>query len=51
MTNDDVEKKAAPVRVAKKSDGWREREEAKAAGVTPRTVEQRQHDEHSLVRA
>jgi len=38
MQNEDLEKKSAPVRASKKSEGWREREEAKAAGVTPRKI-------------
>lgn len=37
----DTEMKATPIRVAKKSEGWREREEAKAAGVTPRKLIER----------
>lgn len=37
MLNEDIQKKAAPLRAAKKSEGWREREESKAAGVAPRT--------------
>jgi hypothetical protein len=36
MTNEELDKKAVPARTSKKSDGWREREEAMAAGVTPR---------------
>lgn len=36
MQTDDVQKKAAPVRASKKSEGWREREEAAAARVAPR---------------
>lgn len=49
MQNDDVEKKSAPVRAAKKSDGWREREESKCAGVTPR-ISHRSSDAATLVR-
>lgn len=37
MLNEDIQKKAAPLRAAKKSEGWREREESKAAGTAPRT--------------
>jgi hypothetical protein len=48
MQTDDTLNKAAPVRVAKKSEGWREREEAKAAGITPRTQTDRKSD-HTLV--
>jgi hypothetical protein len=48
---DDKQMKAAPVRVAKKSEGWREREESKAHGVAPRKLtESVRDDEHSLVR-
>lgn len=49
MMTDDTVMKAAPVRVTKKSEGWREREEAKAAGVAPRKLTERS-DKHSLVR-
>jgi hypothetical protein len=38
MQTDDETKKAAPVRAAKKSEGWREREESRNAGVAPRTT-------------
>ena len=34
-TDDDM-KKVAPGRDSKKSDGWREREESRTAGVAPR---------------
>jgi hypothetical protein len=33
---DDDQKKVAPVRESRKSDGWREREESRTAGVAPR---------------
>ncbi len=44
--NEDTQKKAAPLRAAKKSEGWREREESNAAGTAPRT---RGTDKPSLV--
>lgn len=43
MLNEDTQKKAAPLRAAKKSEGWREREESKPAGTAPRTSD-RGHD-------
>jgi hypothetical protein len=49
MQSDDVMKKAAPVRESKKSEGWREREEARNARVTPRTTKL-ENDEPALVR-
>jgi hypothetical protein len=51
MQSDDVQKKARPVLVRKKSEGWREREESKAAGIAPRqlNVKADAHDEHALV--
>jgi hypothetical protein len=33
-----IEEKATPVQAAKKSEGWREREESRNAGVAPRTT-------------
>lgn len=39
MTDDDTQQKARPVVVRKKSDGWREREEAKAARVAPHALQ------------
>lgn len=38
MQTDDVQKKAAPRRAPFKPEGWREREEARNARVTPRTT-------------
>jgi len=32
------EQKSRPLQGKKKNDGWREREEARAAGVTPRVL-------------
>lgn len=52
MQTDPQKKK--PMRTKKKSDGWREREESKAAGVTPRPTtsdEPRTIVEHVLVRS
>ncbi len=49
MQTDDTQKKAAPVRGGKKSDGWREREEAKTAGLTPRKLDEKRQG-YSLVR-
>jgi len=50
MQTDDAQKKAAPYRAPFKPEGWREREEARNARVTPRSskIEQR---EPALVRA
>jgi hypothetical protein len=39
MQSDDTQKKVAPVRVSKKAEGWREREEARNASVAPRKSE------------
>lgn len=49
MQSEDTQQKASPVRTSKKSDGWREREEAKAAGVTPHKAD-RSAKAFSLVR-
>ena len=48
MLNEDTQKKAAPLRSSKKSEGWREREESKAAGTAPHSAGRRT-DEPSLV--
>jgi hypothetical protein len=49
MQNEDTQKKAAPLRASKKSAGWREREESKAAGTAPHSAD-RAVDEPSFVR-
>jgi len=51
MTDD--KQKTKPIRTGKKSDGWREREESRAAGVTPRTMMKTDEldNGHALVRA
>lgn len=41
VMNEDTQKKAAPARAAKKSEGWREREESNAAGTAPRMWDRR----------
>jgi hypothetical protein len=41
MQNEDTQKKAAPLRSSKKSEGWREREESKAAGTAPHSSSRR----------
>jgi hypothetical protein len=41
MQIDDMQKKVAPVRVSKKAEGWREREEARNASVAPRKADSR----------
>ena len=53
MQSDELQKKGRPVVVRKKSDGWREREESKAAGIAPLKLNAKidAHDEHALVRA
>ncbi len=43
----DDQKKAAPPRASKKSDGWREREESRHAGAAPRA---KSADKPTLVR-
>ncbi len=55
MQSDELQKKGRPVVVRKKSDGWREREESKAAGIAPRQLDAKTgardaNDDHSLVR-
>lgn len=43
--SDDEQKKAAPVRASKKSEGWREREESRNASVAPRKTSKHENDE------
>jgi hypothetical protein len=51
MATDD-KSKTKPMRTKKKSDGWREREESRAAGITPRTTSKNDSEhEHALVQA
>lgn len=47
MTDDETQQKARPAIVRKKSEGWREREEAKAARVAPHVSQLEKYDDNA----